>query len=141
MDVFTPERRSWVMRRVGTKDTRPERVVRSALHSLGYRFRLHPKALPGKPDIVLPRHRKIILVHGCFWHGHPGCRAAARPTTNVGFWNEKLDANISRDQEQMTKLERLEWKVLVLWECEAEQPDLLTGLLGRFMESGDRQGD
>lgn len=141
MDVFTPERRSWLMSRVGTKDTRPERVVRSALHFLGYRFRLHAKSLPGKPDIVLPRHHKVILVHGCFWHGHPGCRAAARPTTNVKFWNEKLDANISRDLEQVAKLENLGWEVLVLWECETEQPESLLEQLHRFMKPGDRRRD
>jgi DNA mismatch endonuclease (patch repair protein) len=137
MDVFSADKRSWVMQRIKTKDTKPERVVRSALHHLGFRFRLHRKTLPGKPDIVLPRLRKLILVHGCFWHGHPGCRAAARPTTKVEFWNEKLDANIRRDREQIAGLEELGWSVLVLWECETEKPELLLDKLQEFLSKGE----
>ena len=136
MDVFSAAKRRWVMQRIGTKDTRPERVVRSALHHLGFRFRLHRQDLPGKPDIVLPRYHKIILVHGCFWHGHPGCRAASRPTTNVKFWNEKLDSNIRRDHDQIAGLEQRGWSVLVIWECETEKPALLLGKLQGFLAKG-----
>src|SRR5581483_1762553 len=118
MDVFDADKRSWLMRRVRTRDTRPEVVVRSVLHRMGLRFRLHRSDLPGKPDIVLPRHRKVILVHGCFWHGHPGCRNAGRPTTNVAFWDEKLDSNIERDKKQVRLLRAAGWHVLVVWECE-----------------------
>src|SRR5262245_34234702 len=96
-DRFTAEQRSRNMSRVRGRDTQPEIIVRKLLHRLGYRFRLHRKGLPGKPDIVLPKYRTAIFVHGCFWHGHPGCRRSARPTTNVEFWNRKIDGNVERD--------------------------------------------
>jgi DNA mismatch endonuclease (patch repair protein) len=133
MDIIPAEKRSWLMKRVKTKDTRPERIVRSVLHWLGYRFRLHRKDLPGKPDIVLPRHEKVILVHGCFWHGHLGCKAAARPTTNTEFWNDKLDSNLRRDRDQITKLHDLDWEVLVVWECETENLEILLPILEEFL--------
>lgn len=136
MDVFTPDKRSWVMRRVRTKNTRPELVVRSALHSLGFRFRLHRKDLPGQPDIVLPRHWAVIFVHGCFWHGHAGCRASARPTTNVEFWDEKLDGNIERDRLRVIALQEAGWRVLVMWECEADETGLLVDKLQQFLAKG-----
>ena len=141
MDIFTVEKRRWLMRRIGVKGTRPEKVVRSVLHHLGFRFRLHRKDLPGKPDIVLPRHKKVILVHGCFWHGHPGCRAAARPTTNMEFWNEKLDSNIRRDKNQRDTLQQLGWDVLVLWECETEKPAVLLAKLRGFLRKGAGDGE
>jgi DNA mismatch endonuclease (patch repair protein) len=142
MDVFTAEKRSWVMQQVRSKDTRPERIVRSALHHLGYRFRLHRKDLPGKPDIVLPRHRRIILVHGCFWHGHPGCKAAARPTTNVAFWTKKLDSNLRRDREHFARLREMGWAVLVIWECETAKPEILLRRLEEFFTNeGGAGGD
>ncbi len=95
MDAFSREKRSQIMSRVSGKNTKPELIVRSQLHKLGYRFRLHRKDLPGKPDITLPKHKKVIFVHGCFWHGHTDCRRSKRPTSNEKFWNEKLDKNIS----------------------------------------------
>jgi DNA mismatch endonuclease (patch repair protein) len=104
MDVFSREKRSQIMSRVSGKNTKPELIVRSMLHSMGYRFRLHRSDLPGKPDITLPKYKKIIFVHGCFWHGHQDCQRAKRPTTNKKFWNEKLAKNIERDMLNMKNI-------------------------------------
>ena len=105
------------MSRIRSKDTKPEMVVRSMLHRLGYRFRLHRKDLPGRPDIVLPRHRKIILVQGCFWHGH-SCRLASKPKSNKGYWSVKIQTNKDRDARNLRLLLDLGWDVLELWECD-----------------------
>lgn len=121
------------MASVGGKNTRPEIVVRRIVHRLGYRFRLHVRDLPGNPDIVLPRHRKAIFVHGCFWHGHRGCRRAARPTTNIEFWNKKLDENIGRDKRFRRELEALGWRTLVIWECCTKDLEQLERRLIRFL--------
>jgi len=136
MDVFSREKRSQIMSRVSGKDTKPELIVRSQLHKLGYRFRLHRKDLPGKPDITLPRHKKVIFVHGCFWHGHTDCGRSKRPVTNRKFWNEKLDKNIRRDIVNIKKLQRLGWKVLVIWTCEVHDGDMLKKRLLSFLEEG-----
>jgi DNA mismatch endonuclease, patch repair protein len=109
------------MSRVRNRDTAPERQLRRMLHRSGYRFRLHPQDLPGSPDIVLPRFRAAIFVHGCFWHGH-GCPRGARPTTNREFWDSKLDRNVERDKEAQDALESDEWSVLTVWECELKEP-------------------
>ena len=103
------------------------------LHRMGYRFRLHVRDLPGRPDIVLPRHKRVVLVHGCFWHGHKGCRRAARPSSNTEFWNEKLSANQERDAKNLRKLRRLGWRVLVVWECQTREDNKLRPRLQRFM--------
>ena len=132
-DTFTAEQRRTVMSHVKGRDTKPEVKVRRILHGLGYRFRLHRKDLPGKPDIVLPKYRAVVQVHGCFWHGHPGCRRSARPTTNVEFWNRKIDGNIARDQAAYEALGRLGWAVLVVWECETRDLDALKERLTRFL--------
>jgi DNA mismatch endonuclease, patch repair protein len=121
------------MSRVKGKDTNPERLVRRLLHRLGYRFRLHRKDLPGKPDIVLPKHRKVIFVHGCFWHGHEGCPRAARPTTNVDFWNKKIDGNIRRDIEAQRALASLQWDALVVWQCQTRDIEHLQRRLIAFL--------
>jgi DNA mismatch endonuclease (patch repair protein) len=121
MDVYTPQERSRVMAAVRSTDTEPERRVRRLLHRLGYRFRLHRRDLPGRPDIVLPKWRAVLFVHGCFWHQHPNCPRAARPTSNVEFWNRKLDRNIRRDQENRRGLTEAGWHVLTLWECQADE--------------------
>ncbi len=122
------------MSRIGGKDTKPERIVRSQLHKLGYRFRLHRKDLPGKPDITLPRHKKVIFVHGCFWHGHTDCSRSKRPVTNKKFWDEKLDKNIRRDYENIKKLQGLGWDVLVIWTCEVHDIAKLKERLLSFFE-------
>lgn len=118
MDVFSKEKRSAIMASVSSRDTTPELIVRSLLHRLGYRFRLHRKDLPGTPDIVMPGRRTVIFVHGCFWHQHTHCIAAARPTSNCDYWNAKLDRNIVRDAGCQKQLCLLGWKVIVVWECE-----------------------
>lgn len=123
------------MQQVGRENTRPELAVRSLLHRLGYRFRLHSKKLPGSPDIVLSRHRTIILVNGCFWHGHRGCRRATRPTSNVNFWNQRLDRNICRDKVIVRRLRRLGWSVIVVWECQTNDLKKLESRLKRAIGS------
>ncbi|MEN6476300.1 MAG: DNA mismatch endonuclease Vsr [Syntrophaceae bacterium] len=132
-DVFTKEKRSWIMSRVKGRDTKPEILVRSFIHRMGFRFRVHRSDLPGNPDIVLPRHGKVIFVHGCFWHGHLQCPRSKRPTTNKDFWNKKLDGNIKRDKRFQRKLHRLGWKVLIVWQCETNNPEKLLKKLERFL--------
>jgi DNA mismatch endonuclease (patch repair protein) len=132
-DVFTKEKRSWIMSRVKGRDTKPEIFVRSIVHRLGYRFRLHRQDLPGNPDIVLPRHGKIIFVHGCFWHGHKMCSRSKRPTTNVDFWNVKIDKNIERDMQYQRQLVSMGWKVLVIWQCEIRMPENLLVKIQHFL--------
>lgn len=132
-DVFSPAQRSRVMAKVRGQDTAPERIVRSLIHRMGYRFRLRVKDLPGKPDIVLPRHRKIILVHGCFWHQHPGCPHAQRPASNAEYWNKKLDRNVERDRKNLDQLANLGWNVLIVWECELKDISKLQEKLDDFL--------
>jgi len=129
MDKFTPEQRSKVMAAVRGKDTAPELKVRKALHSLGYRYRLHRKDLPGKPDIVLPKYDTCIFVHGCFWHRHPGCKRATTPKTNRKFWREKLLKNQKRDKGVRKKLKELGWRVKVIWECDTKNKKLLNNAI------------
>ncbi len=121
------------MSRIGGKNTAPELRVRRLLHALGFRFRLHRDDLPGKPDIVLPRHRKIVLVHGCFWHGHSGCSRATLPTTNTPFWEKKIGGNKTRDRRVRRELRALGWKVLVLWQCQLKSVEVLTNRLLGFL--------
>jgi DNA mismatch endonuclease, patch repair protein len=127
MDVFNREKRSEVMSRVRSKDTRPELVVRRALHRRGLRFRLHGRDLPGKPDIVFPSRRVVVFIHGCFWHRHPGCRRTTTPASNSAFWKAKFDATVKRDAEAMFALEAAGWTALVIWECEI-RPSALEAL-------------
>ena len=134
MDVFSKEKRSQIMSRVSGKNTKPELVVRSLLHNMGYRFRLHRNDLPGKPDITLPKYKKIIFVHGCFWHGHIGCPRAKRPTTNNKFWNEKLNKNIERDKITVNNLKQLGWDILTVWTCEVKNIEKLRNKLLSFIE-------
>jgi DNA mismatch endonuclease (patch repair protein) len=137
MDSLSPEKRSWNMSRIKNCDTKPEIIVRSLLHRGGYRFRLHRKDLPGKPDIVLPRYKTIILVHGCFWHRHEGCRYAYTPKTRVDFWEKKFHLNVERDQKVQNELLRLGWEVCVVWECETKNPDLLIKKLHQILKRQD----
>lgn len=117
------------------KDTRPELVVRRMVHRLGYRFRLHRRELPGKPDIVLPRHHAVIFVHGCFWHQHPdpACRLARQPKTRIDFWQAKFAANQSRDLRAISALETGGWRVLVVWQCELRDKEQLENKLREFL--------
>ena len=130
-DRVSQKVRSEMMSRVRAKDTHPELVVRSLVHRLGRRFRLHVSALPGRPDIVLARTKELIFVHGCFWHQHT-CNRGARPSSNRRFWNRKLDANVRRDRYVLRQLKRLGWRSLVVWECETKNLDKLKQRLERF---------
>lgn len=119
-DIFAPEKRHEIMQNVKTKNTAPEIKLRSLLHKNGFRFRVNRKDLPGKPDIVLPKYRAVIFVHGCFWHGHD-CPRGQRPQTNADFWNQKIDRNVIRDKSDVSLLESLGWRVLIVWECEIKK--------------------
>ncbi|MBX7058339.1 MAG: DNA mismatch endonuclease Vsr [Leptospirales bacterium] len=117
-DVFDKLQRSAVMRSVASRDTAPERRVVAALHQMGHRFAQHDAQLPGIPDLVLRRRRLAIFVHGCFWHGHDGCKHARRPTSNRSYWDRKLDGNLRRDRSRRRQLNRLGWRTAVIWECQ-----------------------
>ena len=118
VDSLTREKRSWNMSRIRSKDTNPEKIVRSLLHRMGYRFRLNVKSLPGKPDIVLPKYKTVIFVHGCFWHRHPKCKYAYTPKSRIEFWGKKFSDNVERFKIIKKELKHLKWNVLVIWECE-----------------------
>ena len=123
MDKLTPEERSKLMSKVHGKNTKPERLVRSMLHRAGYRFSLHRKDLPGKPDVTLRKYKTVVFVHGCFWHRHEGCKKTTMPQSNVDFWRTKFERNVANDRKHRVELERLGWKVLVVWECELKRPE------------------
>ncbi len=133
-DPLTPSERSRQMALVTSRDTKPERAVRQALRLLGVRYRVNSKSLPGTPDIVLAPIRKVIFVHGCFWHRHRGCPRTRLPKTRVAFWSNKFDQNVARDRAARTKLTKSGWKTLVLWECDTEKPALLIRRLRRFLD-------
>ena len=121
-DFLTPQARSALMSRVRHYDTAPELRLRRELHALGFRFRLHQRSLPGTPDIVLPKYRAVVFVHGCFWHRHPGCRRATIPKSNAADWSRKFDKNVARDSVARSALESVGWRVFVVWECELSGP-------------------
>lgn len=129
MDRISKSRRSWNMAQIKSRDTTPERTVRSALHRLGYRFRLGDHGLPGRPDLVLPRLGLAVFVHGCFWHRHRNCQYAYDPESNRAFWRRKFAANIRRDATVQRELLRLGWTPIVIWECQTQDPDRLPILL------------
>ena len=135
MGVAQGEARSRIMRAIRAKDTAPELAVRRVLHAAGYRFRLHRRDLPGNPDVVLPRHRAVIFVHGCFWHQHPdsGCRNAQVPRSNTAYWSPKLARTAERDREAAERLKAMGWHVLTIWECETKQTEALTQRLLQFL--------
>lgn len=133
MDTLSRERRSALMGRVRQKGTTPELIVRRLAHRLGYRFRLHRRDLPGTPDVVFPRLRKVILVHGCFWHGHRGCRLATVPKTRTDFWLQKIETNRERDAKVKLQLKRDSWHVYTIWECETRNIPLLERRLRRLL--------
>lgn len=127
--------RSALMGRVPGKNTKPELVVRREVHALGYRFRLHRNDLPGTPDLVFPRLRKVLFVHGCFWHRHEGCSRTTTPKTRAAYWQEKFERNVQRDRRNVAMLEALGWKVLVIWECETFDRSVLVESLSSFLAS------
>jgi len=140
MDRLSPERRSWNMGRIRSRDTAPEKAVRSLLHRLGFRFRLHRTDLPGTPDIVLPRYRTAIFVNGCFWHRHSGCKYAYVPKSRLDFWLPKFEANVHRDRVVAEQLKVLGWQVLVVWECELRDPIALQLRLTSLLRAQDPSG-
>ena len=121
------EQRSKNMSAIKSKNTKPEIKVRKILHSMGYRFRLHSKDLPGSPDIVLPKYKTVIFVHGCFWHRHENCKYATNPKSRQEFWNEKFEKNIERDLQIQEKIKNTDWRSFVIWECETKNIDNLKG--------------
>jgi DNA mismatch endonuclease, patch repair protein len=137
MMTSTTEQRSRMMAGIKAKNTKPEMVVRRAIHAMGYRFRLHRRDLPGTPDIVLPRLNKVVLVHGCFWHRHAGCKYAYMPRSNVTFWSGKFDANVRRDRAAVEALKSMRWDVLTIWECETRDSKRLITLLRSFLADSD----
>jgi DNA mismatch endonuclease (patch repair protein) len=136
VDTLSPERRSWNMSRIRGRDTGPERLLRSLLHKEGFRFRLHDRSLPGKPDIVMKKHRAVIMVHGCYWHRHPGCRNATMPSTRTDFWTEKFEGTIARDRQTLADLTALGWRVITVWECDLKKhPDqVMSDIRSRLRE-------
>ena len=132
MDVVDKATRSRMMAAVPQKDSKPEMVVRRIVHGMGFRYRLHVRTLPGSPDIVMPRHRKVIFVHGCFWHRHR-CRRATMPSSRRGFWLKKFDENRARDRRNIRELRKLGWGVLVIWECWIERPRWLEERISDFL--------
>lgn len=137
-DKLTPERRSANMARIRSKDTKPELLVRRTAHGLGYRFRLHRRDLPGRPDLVFPSRRAVIFVHGCFWHQHPdpSCRDSKLPRSRTEYWHAKLQRNVERDAAARASLIAGGWRVLVLWECEIAADQALDHRLRAFLDSG-----
>jgi DNA mismatch endonuclease (patch repair protein) len=136
MDSLSKERRSWNMSRIRSRDTSPELAVRSILHRLGYRFRLHAAHLPGKPDIILPKWKHAILVHGCFWHRHKGCEFAYTPKSRVEFWDQKFEQNMARDAISVQKLKSLGWRVTTIWECQTKDEKALGQRLTHLIQGG-----
>ena len=126
-------KRSLIMAAVRSKDTKPELAVRSLVHALGYRYRLHVSSLPGKPDLVFPGRRKIIFVHGCFWHRHARCRYATSPKTRSDFWQEKFLTNVVRDRRTRQELKKLGWRILTVWQCELKNPQKLEVRIDEFL--------
>ncbi len=135
VDRLTPGERSKLMSRVRAVNTKPELAVRRLLYALGFRFRLHRSDLPGCPDIVLPGRRKVIFVHGCFWHRHPRCRRATMPKTRPDFWAHKFKQNRERDKRQQRELRRMGWDVLVVWECETHDLQQLKDRISSELET------
>jgi len=138
VDRITPAQRSANMARVRGKNTVPEMIVRRLVHRMGYRYRLHRKDLPGKPDLVLPRHNLVIFVHGCFWHRHAGCSRATIPQTRTDFWEAKLSATVERDRAQAAALMAAGWQVLVIWECDLRDQDRLEKSIRQALDAKHR---
>jgi DNA mismatch endonuclease (patch repair protein) len=134
VDSLTPLRRSWNMSRIRGRNTKPEIVVRRQLHRMGYRFTINGRlnrTLPGRPDIVLPKHRTVVFVHGCFWHRHEGCRDTTTPKSRTAWWLKKFSGNVERDRKNHAALREDDWNVVVVWECEATKLDALSAFLDR----------
>jgi len=138
MDKISKAQRSANMRAVRSANTQPEMRVRQIAHGLGYRFRLHRRDLPGKPDIIFPAQQKAIFVHGCFWHQHKGCQRATIPKSNAGFWRTKLSRNAERDARNLAEIRSIGWRALIVWECETRKKRHLAAKLRRFLSMQKR---
>ncbi|MFW9996441.1 MAG: very short patch repair endonuclease [Candidatus Odinarchaeota archaeon] len=134
-DIYSKVKRSEVMSKITSKNTKPEKFVRSLLHRLGFRFRIHSSNLPGKPDIVLKKYNTIIFVHGCFWHGHSCTKGNTRPKSNKTFWNKKIEDNMERDKRKKAELIKLGWNVVEVWECEIKEKEKLALRLLKILQS------
>ena len=135
MDRLSKQRRSEIMGRIRGKNTSPELAVRSLIHKLGYRYKLYSKDLPGRPDMVFVRQKKVIFVHGCFWHGHKGCPKGKLPKSNLDYWKPKLKRNKKRDSQNQQMLESERWKVLTVWQCEVKNKENLRNRVTEFLEA------
>lgn len=133
-DTLSPEERSERMSRVRGKDTKPELALRRLVHSMGYRYRLHSRRLPGQPDLVFPSRKKVLFVHGCFWHRHKGCPNCRNPKSRLDFWVPKLEGNRRRDLKSQAALRRLNWRFLVVWECQLKKQERLSNRIRKFLE-------
>jgi DNA mismatch endonuclease (patch repair protein) len=133
-DRLDREKRSWNMSRIRSTDTKPEIAVRKALHAAGFRFRLHVRDLPGKPDIVLPKWKTIVFVHGCFWHRHKGCKDTTTPKTRTGWWLEKFKKNVTNDQKKRQALKTLGWRVVIIWECETKDTNFIENTVTSYIK-------
>ena len=140
-DVFDPAKRSEIMSRIRGRDTKPELLVRRIAHGLGFRFRLHRRDLPGCPDIVFPKYRAVIQVHGCFWHRHPDCRFASSPKTRVEYWTKKFEGNVQRDRRNERALTDLGWRTMVIWECETKDTKAVAARIESFLREKDSDSD
>ena len=140
-DIVSEKKRSAMMAGVRQKNTKPELLIRKQLHRLGLRYRLHVKKLPGSPDLVFPKYKAVVFVHGCFWHQHPGCRKSRRPESRGEWWNEKLQKNVERDRRKKLALKRQGWRVLTIWECDIlHHPEEAAGDLCRKIRSSYQTG-
>ncbi|MBR5346756.1 MAG: DNA mismatch endonuclease Vsr [Deltaproteobacteria bacterium] len=137
MDTIDAAKRSWTMAQVKSRDTRPEKQVRSLLHRMGYRFRLHRRDLPGKPDIVLPKYQAVIFVHGCWWHRHDCFNGQRLPKSRLDFWLPKLEGNRERDLRNQALLRKMGWNVLVIWECMLKKEEPLRNMIQQFLTTTD----
>jgi DNA mismatch endonuclease (patch repair protein) len=140
-DVVDKQTRSRMMAGIGGKNTEPELVLRRALHARGFRYRLHVKQLPGRPDLLLPKYRAVVFVHGCFWHRHTGCRYATTPATRTEFWQAKFSANIARDDVVRIKLRHAGWRVAIVWECALKKPHRVKAVVSQLVSWLDSASD
>jgi DNA mismatch endonuclease (patch repair protein) len=138
-DIYSKEKRSNIMSKISGKNTKPELIIRRILRNLGIRYRLHKGDIPGKPDIVLKKYNKVIFIHGCFWHGHEGCKRSKRPETNKEFWNRKIDRNIERDKENEKQLYESGWDVIVIWQCQLKDLESLKLYLANWILNGGHE--
>ena len=134
-DTLTPLERSRLMAKIKGKNTGPERAVRALLHRAGYRFRLHVRNLPGTPDVVLPRHRTVVFVHGCFWHRHPMCKTASTPKSHRKFWADKFARNVANDRKHRRQLRRLGWRVITIWDCQLRHPERVLARINKILSA------